>query len=139
MTISSHILDTARGLPGSKMRVELERNISQSSDILTWVTICDTLSNDDGRCPQLSEIDKEVKRKNLLDQTVHFYSSYAIVQHFQIGLYRVRYYTQEYYSAFGMTCFYPFVEILFRITDPSAHYHVPLILSPFGYSTYRGS
>jgi 5-hydroxyisourate hydrolase len=49
------------------------------------------------------------------------------------------FFTQEYYQTLGTQCFYPQVEIQFRIIDPKIHHHVPLLISPFGFSTYKGS
>lgn len=54
------------------------------------------------------------------------------------GTYRIRVDVAPYFAARGMPSFFPFVEIAFVVTD-AAHYHVPLLISPFGYSTYRGS
>ncbi|MBM3464912.1 MAG: hydroxyisourate hydrolase [Armatimonadetes bacterium] len=54
----------------------------------------------------------------------------------EAGLYRLTFETGKYYDGAG---FYPEVRIMFEIKDPTQHYHVPLLLSPFGYSTYRGS
>ena len=58
---------------------------------------------------------------------------------FTRGVYKLRFDTAAYYDVFGLKCFYPFVEVAFNIEDPKQHYHVPLLLSPYGYSTYRGS
>ncbi|TXT07108.1 hypothetical protein VHUM_03278 [Vanrija humicola] len=55
------------------------------------------------------------------------------------GLYRMTFLTQEYFIARGVETFYPVVEITFNYVDPSQHYHVPLLMSPFSYTTYRGS
>jgi 5-hydroxyisourate hydrolase len=55
------------------------------------------------------------------------------------GSYRVVFDTDAYFAATGTTAFYPEVAVTFRVDDPSAHSHVPLLLSPYGYSTYRGS
>ncbi len=57
----------------------------------------------------------------------------------QPGTYRLTFDTDSYFTAAGATSFYPLVQITFTITDPGQHYHVPLLLSPYGYSTYRGS
>lgn len=54
------------------------------------------------------------------------------------GIYRLRFHTGAYFAAIGVPAFYPEVSISFEITD-TEHYHVPLLLSPFGFSTYRGS
>ncbi|XP_056334495.1 5-hydroxyisourate hydrolase [Danio aesculapii] len=74
------------------------------------------ITNDDGRCPGL--ISKE---------------------NFIAGVYKMRFETEKYWDALGEICFYPYVEIVFTITNTSQHYHVPLLLSRFSYSTYRGS
>jgi 5-hydroxyisourate hydrolase len=55
------------------------------------------------------------------------------------GTYRLVFEVADYFSAGGRPAFYPQVVVVFEITDPSQHYHVPLLLSPFAYSTYRGS
>jgi 5-hydroxyisourate hydrolase len=55
------------------------------------------------------------------------------------GDYRLRFDSGAYYAASGTAAFYPEIAIAFRITDGEAHYHVPVLLNPFGYSTYRGS
>ena len=55
------------------------------------------------------------------------------------GVHRLRFETDAYYSARGMAGFYPEVTVVFEVADPSEHYHVPLLLSPYGYTTYRGS
>ena len=54
-------------------------------------------------------------------------------------VYRLRFDTQAYFHRLGTRAFYPEVAVAFRVEDPASHYHVPLLLSPFGYSTYRGS
>ena len=54
------------------------------------------------------------------------------------GLYRMRFETKSYFEQGGTACFYPYVEITFNITGPE-HYHIPLLISPYGYTTYRGS
>ena len=55
------------------------------------------------------------------------------------GTYRLVFGTGAYFAACGVAAFYPEVTITFTVADPAAHYHVPLLLSPFAYSTYRGS
>ena len=59
--------------------------------------------------------------------------------HLTKGVYRITFDVQAYFSALGTASFYPAVAVLFEISDPGQHYHVPLLISPFGYSTYRGS
>ena len=55
------------------------------------------------------------------------------------GLYRLKFDTAAYFAAQGVSSFYPEVVVAFDITDPEGKYHVPLLLSPYAYSTYRGS
>jgi len=55
------------------------------------------------------------------------------------GLYRLRFSTAAYFAAIGLHAFYPEVDVIVQIDDPAGHYHIPLLLSPFGYTTYRGS
>jgi 5-hydroxyisourate hydrolase len=78
--------------------------------------LTETTTDDDGRCPALT---------TGLPLTT--------------GTYRLRFETGAWFARTGTPTFYPRVEIVFEITDADAHYHVPLLLSPFAYSTYRGS
>ena len=55
------------------------------------------------------------------------------------AVYRLRFATGAYFSAIGVRGFYPEVSVVVQIDEPARHYHIPLLLSPFGYSTYRGS
>jgi 5-hydroxyisourate hydrolase len=55
------------------------------------------------------------------------------------GVYRLEFETGVYFAGRGLACFYPQVAVCFTVEDPAAHHHVPLLLSPFAYSTYRGS
>ena len=55
------------------------------------------------------------------------------------GVYRLRFFTAAYFTAMGVHGFYPEVDVIVQIDDPAQHYHIPLLLSPFGYTTYRGS
>jgi 5-hydroxyisourate hydrolase len=54
-------------------------------------------------------------------------------------VYRLAFATGDYFAATGQTGFYPEVSVVFEVTDPNRHYHVPLLLSPYAFSTYRGS
>ena len=55
------------------------------------------------------------------------------------AIYRIRFELDRYFAELGARAFYPYAEVVFRVEEPSTHYHIPLLLSPFGYSTYRGS
>lgn len=61
------------------------------------------------------------------------------IQKLTKATYRVTFDTETYFAKTGAACFYPEVAVVFRIEEPDEHYHIPLLISPFGYSTYRGS
>ncbi|GAA6227851.1 5-hydroxyisourate hydrolase-like [Lates japonicus] len=111
--LTTHVLNTAMGVPGSNMALSLYR---QDLPTNAWSLITTGTTNDDGRCPGL--ITKEL---------------------FTSGVYKIRFESAQYWASMGQTSFYPYVEIVFTINDPGQKYHVPLLLSPFSYSTYRGS
>jgi 5-hydroxyisourate hydrolase len=110
--ITSHILDTRLGRPAAGVCVTLERRDAHGS----WQFLCRALSNDDGRVPCLL-------------------SEGAI----NPGRHRLTFDVGGYFHAQKVEHFYPQVTIEFEIIRADEHYHVPLLLSPFGYSTYRGS
>lgn len=112
-TISTHVLDTALGRPAPGVRVTLERLGEAGQAVMIGTGSTD----DDGRM------------KNLVEGG-------ALPG---AGLYRLTFFVEEYFAAAGREAFYPQVEVTFRVTEATQHYHVPLLLSPFGYSTYRGS
>lgn len=112
--LTTHVLDIANGCPGAAIRIDLFR-IGQAD------AISGTVTNSDGRC-----------EKPLLEGGRFIAGEYEIVFH-----------AGEYFNAKGLEDgqhrFLDQVVIRFGINDPDQHYHVPLLLSPFGYSTYRGS
>ncbi|KAM3624702.1 uncharacterized protein V6R79_000436 [Siganus canaliculatus] len=110
--LTTHVLNTAMGIPGSNMSLSLHRLDTTN----TWILITNGATNDDGRCPGL--LTKEM---------------------FTPGVYKMRFETGQYWESMGESCFYPYVEIVFTINDPGQKYHIPLLLSRFSYSTYRGS
>jgi 5-hydroxyisourate hydrolase len=111
--ITTHVLDVARGRPAQGVPITLD------------------VRADDGAWTQIGrgETDADGRVKSLLPDT------HAL----QRGLYRITFDTAAYFRASGVESFYPAVPVLFEIREPAQHYHVPLLLSPFGYSTYRGS
>ena len=111
--ITTHVLDTARGMPAEGVSVILSRQTEDGG----WEVLGQGETNRDGRLP------------NLLSSDV------ALIE----GTYRLIFDTDAYFNAQGLEGFYPSVTVLFRVREVGRHYHVPLLLSPFGYSTYRGS
>jgi 5-hydroxyisourate hydrolase len=111
MTISTHVLDAVAGGPAAGMVVRLERLGHDEVFPLGEGT-----TNADGRSPELTD---------------------GLV--LEVGTHRLRFETGDWFGEKRIPCFHPVVDIVFEITDPRAHYHVPLLLSPFAYSTYRGS
>lgn len=109
--ITTHILDTARGRPAANVTIDLERLEGS-----TWSPIGTGSTDDDGRLKTLTPPGPVPP-----------------------ATYRLRFHTAAYFAAQSQQGFFPVVEIQFQIVDGAAHYHVPLLLQPFGYSTYRGS
>ncbi|XP_070553947.1 5-hydroxyisourate hydrolase-like [Ptychodera flava] len=110
--LTTHVLDTATGKPAANLAIRLLYRRNENE----WDLITNGKTNSDGRCPGL--LTKE---------------------QFPVGVYKMHFDTGAYHQSQNVQGFYPYVEIVFEIRDPSQHYHVPLLLSPFGYSTYRGS
>lgn len=73
------------------------------------------------------------------DTRVFVQPPYLTIQKLAKATYRVTFDTETYFDKTGAACFYPEVAVLFRVEEPEEHYHIPLLISPFGYSTYRGS
>ena len=109
--ITSHILDTSKGKPAQGVLITLF--LQQDSG---WKEIAKSITNSDGRVADLLDKDTILAA----------------------GIYNLKFETKPYFDQQSIKTFYPFVEIVFEITGPE-HYHVPLLLNPFGYSTYRGS
>jgi 5-hydroxyisourate hydrolase len=110
--ITTHVLDTARGKPASGVPVTLEIRIENG-----WRRLGQAETDADGRARHL-----------LPDGT-------ALVP----GTYRITFETGAWFRAQEIEGFYPEASIVFDVRDAAQHYHVPLLLSPYGYSTYRGS
>ena len=109
--ITTHVLDTSTGIPGKDISIRLQAFRNN-----VWQTIAQGITNNDGRIPDLLP-----QERNLKPDT-----------------YKMVFDTGKYYSEQKTKTFYPKVEIIFSTFDET-HYHVPLLVNPFGYSTYRGS
>lgn len=109
--ITTHVLDTARGRPAAGVSVALEMRAGAD-----WARMGVAATDDHGRVANLVAPEK-----------------------FERGTYRLRFDVAAYFRAHGLESFYPEVSVTFDVRDPGQHYHVPLLLSPWGYTTYRGS
>lgn len=112
--LTTHVLDTANGLPAKGVRIEL-------FDDKTGELLGEFVTNDDGRC------DQPLRKAEQLE----------------IGSYRLEFFVADYFTARGHDLsdppFLDKITIRFAVADAKSHYHVPLLVSPFAYSTYRGS
>ena len=107
--ITTHILDVSSGKPAAAVAVQLEIKAGKR-----WKLLSKGKTNADGRIEGLLEPGSKIKK----------------------GTYRLHFAVGSYYK--GET-FYPYAEIVFQVQNVNQHYHVPLLLSAYGYSTYRGS
>ena len=110
--ITTHILDTAQGRPAAGVSVTLS-----TEDNGGWRELGAGVTDADGRVTGLLGAGPALPA----------------------GTYRMHFATAGYFDALGQSAFYPWVEVVFRIAGSGEHYHIPLLLSPYGYSTYRGS
>ncbi len=109
--ITTHVLDTAAGRPAAGVPVVLELEVDGR-----WEEVGGGKTDEDGRLASLISSSE-----------------------FTLGVYRITFNVDAYFLAQGRRTFYREVPVIFRVADADQHYHVPLLLSPFGYSTYRGS
>lgn len=110
--LSSHILDISKGQPAVGVTIQLEKYNKQTED---WILIDEKVTDSNGRISDLlpSEDANE-------------------------GIYKLIYLTSDYFKESNTESFYPFIAVVFQIKDKK-HYHVPITLSAYGYSTYRGN
>ena len=111
--ITTHVLNVSQGRPAAGIAVILEFEGTPGD----WNAIGTGVTNDDGRVGDLLDSDTAISSGN----------------------YRLRFDTSSYFERNRIESFYPEVVVVFSVRSSDEHYHVPLLLSPFGYSTYRGS
>jgi len=111
MGISTHILNTAIGRPATGVTVTIERETSD-----TWSELTGGITDEDGRIAPFVTDDELAE-----------------------GIYRITFATGAYFAELGQEAFHPEVTIDFQVRDTDQHYHVPLLITPWSYSTYRGS
>lgn len=111
MSVTTHVLDLARGRPAAGLGVLLSIRTGEG-----WREIGRAATDADGRV-----------------------AAFPGAGAGEAGIHRLRFETGDWFRGQGLEAFWPRVEIVFEVLDPAEHHHVPLLLSPFGYSTYRGS
>jgi 5-hydroxyisourate hydrolase len=111
--ISTHVLDVVLGKPAKDVSVRLERR-EHSGD---WVALFSSRTGADGRCAQLLPANENLTA----------------------GVYRLNFDTASYFQAQEIATLYPLIEVAFQVLEGELEFHIPLLLSPHGYTTYRGS
>jgi 5-hydroxyisourate hydrolase len=109
--ITTHVLDTSRGRPAADLKVELHKKSGED-----WKSISAGVTDENGRC------------SSLLGESP-----------LTAGTYRLTFHAGAYFNAQHIETFYSDIPVIFEVRDARTHHHVPLLISPFGYSTYRGS
>jgi 5-hydroxyisourate hydrolase len=109
--ITTHVLDTSRGRPAADLKVELHKKSGED-----WRSVGIAVTDENGRCSAL-----------LGDAPL------------AAGTYRLTFHAGSYFKSQHVESFYSDIPIIFEVRDARTHHHVPLLLSPFGYSTYRGN
>lgn len=113
ISISTHILNTNLGQAAKGMPVVLEQEVKEGS----WSEVANGESNDDGRIEDLASEDSPL----------------------QPGVYRLVFDAKKYFSSIEQDAFYPSISISFHVAHADQHYHIPLLLNNYGYTTYRGT
>ncbi|NBG90206.1 hydroxyisourate hydrolase [Pseudomonas sp. 9.1(2019)] len=110
--LSVHVLNLENGLPSPGVNVTLEKHVGQN-----WQPLAQGVTNEQGRIGEL----------------------FPEKQAMEAGQYRVVFKTGEYFKKAGRDTFFPEIPVIFEVKNAHQHYHIPLLLSPYGFSTYRGS
>lgn len=110
--VSTHILDQIHGIPASGIKVTLSEWQNGS-----WQQISEGVTNPDGRIGSLLKSDLKLQK----------------------NMYQILFDTSAYFAKYDLRQFYKIIPIHFYVDDPNANYHIPLLLSPYSYTTYRGS
>ena len=110
--LSTEILDVSKGAPAKNVAIKLEQYNEQAK---VWSFVDEKKTDSNGRITDFLNIEKS-----------------------NLGVYKLTFYTSDYFKKEGIESFYPYIEVVFQIKDQN-HYHVPITLSAFGYSTYRGN
>lgn len=108
--ITTHVLDTSKGKPAWGIMVVLDEQVGQE-----WFEVAKGTTNKEGRLTNLLQEDEELT----------------------FGIYKMKFDIKHYFDSYDIETFYPLIEVIFEIKT-TGHCHIPLLISPFGYTTYRG-
>ncbi|MEO7766112.1 MAG: hydroxyisourate hydrolase [Ferruginibacter sp.] len=108
--ITTHVLDTNKGKPAWGVLIVLYEQVGSE-----WFEVARGITNKEGRLTTLLQEDEELT----------------------LGIYKMTFEVKHYFNSYDIDTFYPVVDVVFEIRTIE-HYHIPLLISPFGYSTYRG-
>ena len=111
--LSSHILDVTKGEPASGVKIALAKQDKAGK----WMTVDEKMTDKNGRITDFLKETKGVSNE---------------------GIYKLTYFVAPYFKSLNQNSFYPFIEVVFEIKGEN-HFHVPITLSAYGYSTYRGN
>ncbi|NWU75117.1 HIUH hydrolase, partial [Onychorhynchus coronatus] len=112
-SLTTHVLNVVTGLPAAGLVIRLDQLVEPGPQ---WRELAQRHTDTDGRCQPLLAAGQA-----------------------KAGTYKLRFETAPYWQGLGHTSFYPYVEVVFIITDPAQKLHIPLLISPYSYTTYRGS
>lgn len=113
LSISTHVLDTSRGRPADGLLVCLYKFENDK-----WIFLKQSQTDSNGRCGDLLQDERENSAP---------------------GRFKIEFQVNDYFKRIATASMYPMIDVMFDVQDSSEHYHIPLLLNPFGYTTYRGS
>ncbi|CUS21247.1 LAQU0S02e09384g1_1 [Lachancea quebecensis] len=140
--VTCHILDTTSGKPAEDVTCSIcfvrTTHENFGFEVSETQPFAAARTNEDGRIGAWIFAPEPSKRALLKELGIYEEGSTLVWKNLVPGTYKIRFQTSRYFQRQNKTCFFPFVEIFFEVND-SRHYHIPLLLSNYAYSTYRGS
>jgi len=113
-SITTHVLDTSRGRPADGLPVRLCKFENDK-----WILVKESTTDSNGRCADLLQEDE---RENCVP-----------------GRFKIEFRVNDYFRRIATASMYPVIDVTFDVQHPGEHYHIPLLLNPFGFTTYRGT
>lgn len=111
LSITTHVLDTSRGRPADGLPVCLYKFENDK-----WILLKESMTDSNGRCGDM------LQDKNCTP-----------------GRFKIEFRVDDYFRRIATASMYPMIDVMFDVQHPDEHYHIPLLLNPFGFTTYRGS